>query len=107
MTNANIAQEIARDTAGPSNLVLKNGASRTDLRDLLTVFVPTVGYPTFEKCLEHLASQDSMYQLRIIDHVAPQSAAHGKPARLHVLWGGHLGTADARGHASGGRPDLL
>jgi hypothetical protein len=46
-----------------------------DLRDLLTVFVSTVGYPTFGTCLEHLHAQDSRFTLRIVDHVAPMSAA--------------------------------
>jgi len=34
-----------------------------------------VGYPTFEKCLEHLSVQDSTFPLKIIDRVAPMSAA--------------------------------
>jgi hypothetical protein len=47
----------------------------TDLRDRVTVFVTTVGYPTFGACLEHLRAQDSRFTLRIIDHVAPMNAA--------------------------------
>jgi len=46
-----------------------------DLRNLVTVFVTTVGYPTFDACLEHLRAQDSQFTLQIIDHVAPMSAA--------------------------------
>ena len=46
-----------------------------DLRDLVTIFVTTVGYPTFGTCLEHLRAQDSRFTLRVIDHVAPMSAA--------------------------------
>jgi len=46
-----------------------------DLRDLVTVFVSTVGYPTFGTCVEHLRAQDSRFTLRIVDHVAPMSAA--------------------------------
>jgi len=46
-----------------------------DLRNLVTVFVSTVGYPTFAACMEHLTAQDSLFTLRIIDHVAPMSAA--------------------------------
>jgi hypothetical protein len=46
-----------------------------DLRELVTVFVATVGYPTFGNCLEHLRAQDSRFTLGIIDHVAPMSAA--------------------------------
>jgi hypothetical protein len=51
------------------------GTDEMDLRELVTVFVTTVGYPTFERCLEHLRAQDSRFTLRIIDHVAPMSAA--------------------------------
>jgi hypothetical protein len=50
-------------------------AARRDLRDQVTVFVTTVGAPTFEACLEHLRSQDCDVTLEIIDHVAPISAA--------------------------------
>ena len=46
-----------------------------DLRDAVTVFVSTVGYPTFDACLEHLRAQDARFKLCIIDHVAPMSAA--------------------------------
>jgi hypothetical protein len=48
---------------------------RIDLRAAVTVFVSTVGYPTFEKCLAHLSTQDSTFSLKIIDHVAPANAA--------------------------------
>ena len=51
------------------------GTDEMDLRELVTVFVTTVGYPTFERCLEHLRAQDSRFTLRIIDRVAPMSAA--------------------------------
>lgn len=49
--------------------------NQTDLRDLVTVFVSTVGYPTFGACMQHLSAQDSRFTLRVIDHVAPMSAA--------------------------------
>jgi len=52
-----------------------DGKAKEDLRDSLTVFVTTVGYPTFQECLEHLAAQDTAFTLKIIDHVAPMSAA--------------------------------
>ena len=39
------------------------------------VFVSTVGYPTYQECLEGLAAQDSKFTLKIVDHVAPMSAA--------------------------------
>jgi len=53
----------------------KGRPNKTDLRESVTVFVATVGYPTFEKCLEYLHAQDSEFQLKIVDHVAPLSAA--------------------------------
>jgi hypothetical protein len=48
---------------------------KTDLRDSVTVFVTTVGYPTFQTCLDHLAAQDTVFTLKVIDHIAPMSAA--------------------------------
>ena len=52
-----------------------NANPKKDLRDALTVFVSTVGYPTFETCLERLREQDCEFTLKIIDRVAPMSAA--------------------------------
>ncbi len=49
--------------------------ARMNLRNSVTVFVSTVGYPTFEKCLQQLRGQDCTFTLKIIDHVAPISAA--------------------------------
>ena len=51
------------------------GPPKEDLREFLTVFVSTVGYPTLPKCLELLSAQDSFFQLKVIDHVAPLSSA--------------------------------
>lgn len=48
---------------------------RLDLSQELTVFVSTVGYPTFERCLQHLREQDCTFRQQILDHVAPMSAA--------------------------------
>src|SRR5262245_22053777 len=48
---------------------------RRDLSDAVTVFVTTVGAPTFEQCLRHLREQDCKSRLKIIDHVAPMNAA--------------------------------
>jgi hypothetical protein len=52
-----------------------NDESKIDLRDVLTVFVTTVGSPTFEACLRHLREQDCEFSLKVIDRVAPLSAA--------------------------------
>jgi glycosyltransferase involved in cell wall biosynthesis len=48
---------------------------RPDLFEELTVFVTTVGAPTFRACLEHLCRQDCTFRLEVVDHVAPLSAA--------------------------------
>lgn len=49
--------------------------ARADLREQVTVFVSTVGAPSFESCLAHLAQQDSAFRLEIVRDVAPMSAA--------------------------------
>jgi hypothetical protein len=46
-----------------------------DLSDQVAVFVRTVGYPTFERCLEHVYAQDCRFRLEVIRNVAPISAA--------------------------------
>ena len=51
------------------------GAALVDLTDAVTVFVTTVGAPTFDACLARLAAQDCRFRLRVIDRVAPMSAA--------------------------------
>ncbi|MFN8640491.1 MAG: hypothetical protein U0802_02060 [Candidatus Binatia bacterium] len=49
--------------------------SRPDLSDDLTVFVLTVGAPSFAECLQRLDAQDCRFRREVIDHVAPMSAA--------------------------------
>lgn len=51
------------------------GTHRPDLSRRVTVFVTTVGAPSFEDCVEHLRRQDCRFGLSIIDRVAPMSAA--------------------------------
>lgn len=46
-----------------------------DLSSEVTVFVTTVGYATFERCMEHLKAQDCSSRLEVIEGVAPMSAA--------------------------------
>jgi hypothetical protein len=46
-----------------------------DLRADITVFVLTVGAPSFPECLERLAAQDCRFQLEVIENVAPMSRA--------------------------------
>jgi glycosyltransferase involved in cell wall biosynthesis len=48
---------------------------RRDLGDEVTVFVTTVGAPSFDVCLAMLRQQDCRFTLRVIDHVAPMNAA--------------------------------
>lgn len=50
-------------------------AARPDLSAAVTVFVTTVGAPTFETCLAHLREQDCTFALQVIDRVAPMNAA--------------------------------
>ena len=49
-------------------------AARPDLSSAVTVFVTTVGSPTLDTCLAHLASR-TVFALRVIDGVAPMDAA--------------------------------
>jgi hypothetical protein len=53
-------------------------ADKIDLSDKLTVFVTTVGAPSFETCLRFLIHQDCRFQLQVIDNVAPMNAAFQK-----------------------------
>lgn len=46
-----------------------------DITDEVTVFVSTIGAPSFPACLAHLAQQDSRFRLRLIENVAPMSRA--------------------------------
>jgi hypothetical protein len=46
-----------------------------DLSAEVTVFVATVGAPSYAACLAHLHRQDSMFRLEIVEKVAPLSAA--------------------------------
>ena len=57
-------------------------AKRKDFSDFLTVFVSTVGYPTYEQCMQHLRAQDCRFTLKIIDHVAPMNAAFQRMMNL-------------------------
>jgi hypothetical protein len=51
------------------------GSSGPDLSGAVTVFVTTVGAPTFAACMEHLQAQDSRFALRVIEYVAPMDLA--------------------------------
>ena len=50
-------------------------ATRRDLSDAVTVFVTTVGAPSYAACRDHLAAQDCDFPVEVIAHVAPMSAA--------------------------------
>jgi glycosyltransferase involved in cell wall biosynthesis len=50
-------------------------SSHPDLSDRVTVFVTTVGAPSYEACLAHLRAQDCAFPLRVIERVAPMSRA--------------------------------
>lgn len=49
-----------------------------DLSDKVTVFVTTVGAPTFETCIRFLEQQDCRFRFQIIGNIAPMSAAFQK-----------------------------
>lgn len=49
--------------------------TRPDLSAELTVFVLTVGAPSFRECLQRLAAQDCRFRLEVIENVAPMSRA--------------------------------
>jgi hypothetical protein len=49
--------------------------ARPDLSDRVTVFVTTVGAPSYQACLAHLRAQDCAFPLRVIERVAPMSRA--------------------------------
>ena len=53
----------------------ESSAQRLNLSERLTVFVTTVGAPSYQACLDHLRLQDCDFSLQIIDRVAPMSAA--------------------------------
>jgi hypothetical protein len=59
--------------------MLENGNDRRvavrDLSSLVTVYVTTVGAPSFATCMEHLKQQDCTFDIQVIDHVAPMTAA--------------------------------
>jgi hypothetical protein len=52
-----------------------NDPAGVDYREVLTVFVSTVGSPTFETCLKCLEEQDCLFTLKVIEGVAPMNAA--------------------------------
>ena len=49
--------------------------TRCDLSAELTVFVLTVGAPSFAECLKRLEAQDCRFNLEVIENVAPMSRA--------------------------------
>ena len=50
-------------------------AGVVDLSDAVTVFVTTVGAPTFAACMAHLQAQDCRFTLRLIEYAAPMNVA--------------------------------
>lgn len=59
--------------------MLDNGNDRgdavPDLSAVVTVYVTTVGARSFGACIEHLHEQDCTFNVEVIDHVAPMTAA--------------------------------
>jgi hypothetical protein len=52
-----------------------SGEAPVDLTGAVTVFVPTIGAPTFPRCLAHLRAQDCLFRLEVIADVTPLAAA--------------------------------
>ena len=75
--------EIAASTlAGPARgQTVPLPEERRDLSREVTVFVSTVGARTFRSCLAHLRRQDVRFEVRVLDRVAPLSAALETMAR--------------------------
>jgi hypothetical protein len=63
---------LAEGTAPPVTI---GHSTTTDLRDAVTVFVTTVGAPSFDACERHLDHQDCRFRREVIRNVAPMSAA--------------------------------
>lgn len=73
-----LAYDVLTSKTSPHIPQTRTPAPRPVERDLsawVTVFVTTVGYPTFERCMECLQAQDCTFQLKVIENVAPMSAA--------------------------------
>jgi hypothetical protein len=64
-----------RRRRGVAKAALAGRPGEPDISGDLTVFVTTVGAPTFEACVHLLEWQDCRFALRIIRNVAPLSAA--------------------------------
>ena len=73
------APKLISDVNGTSHPLVASrvspAADRIDLSSKVTVFVTTVGAPSFETCTRFLTQQDCRFQLQIIDNVAPMNVA--------------------------------
>ncbi|MCP4327896.1 MAG: glycosyltransferase family 4 protein [Alphaproteobacteria bacterium] len=65
----NVIIDKGRSVAEPIN------SRPVDLSNEVTVFVTTVGAPTYRECIERVAVQDSVFRLVIIENVAPLTDA--------------------------------
>ena len=54
----------------------KTSTRKTDLSSSVTVFVTTVGAPTFRGCMARLRDQSCVFSLNVIQDVAPMSLAY-------------------------------
>ena len=66
---------MRQTTAVPAAKGRRTIGSGTDLSAAVTVFVTTVGAPTFSDCVARLEAQDVTVSFGLIDHVAPLTAA--------------------------------
>jgi glycosyltransferase involved in cell wall biosynthesis len=69
--------DAVRELANAPRLGANDGdkAGKPDFSDEVTVFVTTIGAPTFDACTTFLRNQDCTFRLEIIENVAPMSAA--------------------------------
>ena len=66
--------DVYRSVLGLVN-ARERASDTADLTDEVTVFVSTIGASSFPACLAHLVQQDCRFRLRMIENVAPMSAA--------------------------------
>lgn len=66
---------MRQTTAAPAATGRRTIGSGPDLSAEVTVFVTTVGAPTFADCMTRLEAQDVTVSFGLLDHVAPLTAA--------------------------------
>jgi len=73
--DAPASKPSSQGLVGSDHFRLNSGNGKADLSSKVTVFVTTVGSPTFELCLHFLEQQDCSFCIKVISNIAPMSAA--------------------------------